>query len=222
MSSRYSAASLLLAMLTACSGGTPPTPVDQGHSNQDTSMQVEDVDVTSPTLPPSAVSADRALRYVDAAGDNVLLLGRHFTTLRDDDGVTERLTLHAAHHVATSNASQPFRETWQYTEVVECEGLDFEGRFLDEASWIEDLDGDGFAEILVGFSTFCGGGIDPRQIKLVLHTRGRDFVLEGESIVQPPDGPSFGGSFALTPHEDLIPPRFREALLAAWERVSGG
>ena len=133
MSSRYFAASMLLAVLAACSGGTPPTSVDRGHSNQDTSMQVEDVDVTSPALPASAASADRALRYADAAGDNVLLLGQHSTTRSDDDGVVERLTLHVAHHVGTPHASQPFREAWRHTEVIECEGLDFDGRFLDDA-----------------------------------------------------------------------------------------
>ena len=222
MSSRYFAASMLLAVLAACSGGTPPTSVDRGHSNQDTSMQVEDVDVTSPALPASAASADRALRYADAAGDNVLLLGQHSTTRSDDDGVVERLTLHVAHHVGTPHASQPFREAWRHTEVIECEGLDFDGRFLDDALLVEDLDGDGFAEVLVGFSTFCGGGVDPRQIKLVLHTRDRDFVLEGESIVQPPGGPAFGGSHATTPHEEAIPAPFHEALLAAWTRVRAG
>lgn len=182
-------------------------------------MQVEHVDVASLGLPAMARDADRALRYADAAGDNVLLLGQHSTTRSDDNGVVEQLTLHVSHHVATPNEAQPFREAWRHREVVECEGLDFDGGFLGDALLVKDLDGDGFAEVLVGLSTFCGGGIDPRQIKLVLHTRDRDCVLEGESIVRPPGGPAFGGSYGMTPHEDAIAAPFRAALLAAWERV---
>lgn len=210
---------MLLAVLAACGDSNPPMSMDWAHSDRDTTMQVEDIDVASPALPATASSVDRALRYTDAAGDNTLLLGQHSTTRSDDDGVVDQLTLHAAHHLATPDAPQPFREAWRHTEVVECEGLDFDGHFLDEVLRVEDLDGDGFAETLVGFSTFCGGGIDPRQIKLVLHTRDRDFVLEGESVVEPPGGSPFGGSHAMTPHEDTVPAPFREALLAAWERV---
>ncbi|QCO67893.2 hypothetical protein E5843_09190 [Luteimonas yindakuii] len=212
---------MLLAALAACGDSTPPGSVGRAHSVQDT-MQVEDIDVASPALPAAARDADRALRYTDAAGDNVLLLGQHFTTHSDDNCVVDRLTLHVTRHIRTPHGPQPFQEAWQHTEVVECGGLDFDGRFLDDALLVEDLDGDGFAEALVGLSTFCGGGIDPRQIKLVLHTRDRDFVLEGESIVQLPEGSSFGGSHAMTPHKDSIPPPFREALLAAWKRVRGG
>ncbi|TKS54216.1 hypothetical protein E4582_05165 [Luteimonas yindakuii] len=90
-------------------------------------MQVEDVDVGSPALPATARDSDRALRYADAAGDNVLLLGQHSTTRSDDNGVAGQLRLQVAHHVAGPHESQPFREAWRHTEVVECRGLDFDG-----------------------------------------------------------------------------------------------
>lgn len=210
---------MLLAVLAACGDSTPPRPTDRAHFDQDTSMQVEDVDVASPALRATARGVDGALRYIDAAGDNTLLLRQHVTTHSDDNGVVDRLTLHVTRRIETPHGTQPFQEAWQHTEVVECEGLDFEGRFLDDALLVRDLDGDGFAEVLVGFSTFCGGGVDPRQIKLLLHTRDGDVVLEGESVVEPPGGSPFGGSHAMTPHEDTVPAPFREALLAAWKRV---
>ena len=184
-------------------------------------MQVAEIDVASPALPAAARDADRARRYTDAAGENLVLLGQHTVSHDHDSGVVEMLTLHVTRQHLAPCGAESFEEAWRHEETVECEGLDLGGRFLDDAFLIRDLDGDGFAEILVGFSTFCGGGIDPEQIKLVLHTRERDYMLEGESIVQPPNGPIFGGSYAMTPHEDIVPAPFREVLLAAWERIRG-
>lgn len=215
---RIAAAALLLA---GCRETTPPLPAP-GPPVDMVTIEIQEVSTSGLALPGEARGdVRRALGYRDAAGENLVVFRREASGADSDDGYVERVALSVSHYLATGGSGAGgYGERWRTGETVDCEGLDFEADFLQDATRIEDLDGDGYAEILVGYSTFCGGGLEPHDIRLVLHARERDYVLQGESLVQPPAGaPAFGGSHATTPAPEEIPAPLRDALLDAWQRI---
>lgn len=230
---------LLLAGVAGLSGcsdaASPPPPVAApatgearaadaaGTAGTPNGIQAESVDAASLVLPAAADEGELldALAYSDANGPNLLVFRRAQSISESEDGTVETIALTVTHYLDASDDTAPgWQETWRAGETTHCDGLDFEAGFLERATRVEDLDDDGIAELVVGYSGFCGGGIDPHDIKLVLHAGGREYVLQGESLVQPPDGsPSFGGHYATTPASEDIPPPLRAALLEAWSRV---
>ncbi|WP_157515320.1 M949_RS01915 family surface polysaccharide biosynthesis protein [Luteimonas abyssi] len=176
----------------------------------------------APDLPDAGVEG--IFGYRDAAGDHALLLRRAFRASKSDQDDIEHIVLSThlyevdqAHDARTGARTSV---TWHIEDAFECEGLDFDADFLPDALRVEDLDGDGRAEVLFGYSSFCGGGIEPREITLILRAGEHEYRLQGESLVKPPgDAPAFGGTYATTPAEVDIPAPLRTALLDAWERV---
>lgn len=199
-----------------------PSPEQEAEADAMPSISPRDVSIPEDGLPdPDDGHIEKSLTYRDIAGDHLLLLRRASRTSDTDDDVVEHVSLAASlYGVTPQGDAHAYPKHWQAGETVECEGLDFEADFLPDALRVEDFDGDGRAEILFGYRSFCGGGIEPHEITLILRAGEREYRLQGESLVQPPgDAPAFGGTYATTPAEADIPAPLRTALLDAWERV---
>ncbi len=183
---------------------------------------LREVSVPEDQLPDaSRGDIEQGLTYRDTAGDHLLLLRRQSRTSDATDDYVEQVALSVGMYgIEHAGGPQGYSRRWLTDETFECEGLDFDADFLPDALRVEDLDGDGRAEVLFGYSSFCGGGIEPREITLILRAGEHEYRLQGESLVKPPgDAPAFGGTYATTPAEVDIPAPLRTALLDAWERV---
>lgn len=58
-------------------------------------------------------------------------------------------------------------------------------------------------EVTVPYKTFCGGGVEPKTIKIIVRSGPAKFALRGESKMVLPDGSSMGGAMKLDRDLDL-------------------
>lgn len=83
-----------------------------------------------------------------------------------------------------------------------------------------DIDEDGRLEVTVPYRMFCGGGIEPATLKVILRQGERKLAIRGQQAIRFPRQ-TFGGE--QTHDEALLAPRnaaFKRHLEAVWDKVS--
>lgn len=155
----------------------------------------------------------------DRAGRHILLLTRDVGPSREqpDPDRNERTDLRASYWRSQDGK---WVESWHIKDGVDCPGLDGHASFFDRHVTATDLDKDGIAEITVPYKMFCGGGIDPDTVKVILRQGAQKFALRGEALVVIPGEASFGGE--VKADRDLYldrNARYRLHLEQVWQRV---
>ncbi len=154
-------------------------------------------------------------RVLDSLGEHILVLTEKW--IRSANGRIERIELAAAYY---DRAGGKWIANWVIRDGVHCPGLDSAASFFPHATKITDLDGDGRAEVTVAYKTFCGGGIDPSTVKVILRQGKQKFAIRGESLIkfkgQEPMGGTYNADKALlaTDNEE-----FRRHMEKVWQQV---
>lgn len=173
-----------------------------------------------------------AARRISVPG--ALVLGRHFTD-RDGEHVLvlirkagpsssapspsriEHIALLAALH--TRGANGAWQQSWTIRDINDCPGLDGSADFFAKEVTFTDIDRDGRLEVTVPYTMFCGGGIEPATVKVILRQGALKLAIRGEALLRFP-GKEFGGEFKRD--QALLEPRnaaFKRHLDKVWNRV---
>lgn len=133
-----------------------------------------------------------ARRVHDRDGEHILALSRKAgpSPTNPDSGRIEHIELHAAYY---SHRHSIWHLEWTVYDFVECPGLDAAADFFAAAVGISDLDGDGKAEITIPYKLFCGGGIDPYTVKVIMRDESLKLAIRGESRLKIPGQEAIGG-----------------------------
>jgi len=155
-------------------------------------------DVTSSTIPAAEAGQLRlassgkvvlARKVHDSLGEHVLLLTEKPTTAAN--GRVEQIELLATYY---NQAAGNWTPEWTVKDGVDCPGLDSAASFFADATTVTDLDKDGKAEVTVAYKTFCGGGIDPSTVKVILRQGKQKFAIRGESLIKFKGQEAIGGT----------------------------
>lgn len=159
-----------------------------------------------------------ARQVQDVMGRHVLVLTRTVGPSREQSGAREgRIDLRATYY---DEQPSGWQEAWTIKDFVDCPDLDMMGRFLLKGLSVTDLDRNGVAEVTVPYMTFCGGGVDPGVLKIILRQGATKFALRGENEIPIPGYASDGGRY--TPDKDLLLPGnavFMRHLDKVWQQV---
>ncbi|WP_177196602.1 M949_RS01915 family surface polysaccharide biosynthesis protein [Duganella sp. CF517] len=123
-----------------------------------------------------------AHRLTDKAGEHVLVLSRK--------QATDSFKLNASYF---TRGETGWKQEWDIRDGVDCPGLDADAGFFPAATTFTDLNHDGRMEVTVSYRTFCGGGVDPYVVKVILRDGATKLAIRGESLVRFPGQPPFGG-----------------------------
>ncbi|KQV45346.1 MULTISPECIES: M949_RS01915 family surface polysaccharide biosynthesis protein [unclassified Duganella] len=115
----------------------------------------------------------------DSLGEHILLLTEK--PRASPNGRIEHIELVAAYY---DQADGKWAPSWTIKDGVDCPGLDIAASFFAGATTITDLDKDGKAEVTVAYKTFCGGGVDPSIVKVILRQGKQKFAIRGESLIK--------------------------------------
>jgi len=160
-----------------------------------------------------------ARQVQDAGGRHVLVLTRTEGPSREmpDPNRKERIDLQATYY---DESPTGWKQAWTIKEVVDCPGLDLAGKFLSKGVTVTDLDRNGVAEVTVPYMTFCGGGVDPGVLKVILRQGETKFALRGETELRLKGMAPAGGQYK--PDKDLLLPAnavFKQHLEKVWQQV---
>jgi hypothetical protein len=155
------------------------------------------------------------LRVVGQKDENVLILSEKPS--KSPNGRIERIDLNATYY---AKAGQQWKSEWAINDFVDCPGLDSKASFFPETTTVTDIDNDGNPEITVAYQLFCGGGIDPSTVKVILRQGDTKFAIRGESLVRVPGQAPMGGTH--TPDPSLLQTKnaaFLKHLKSIWSSV---
>lgn len=121
---------------------------------------------------------EAARRWTDRGGRNLLVLTRTEETRRiepDGDAARSR-EVHAYHFVQGGTA---YRLLWQTVDFVRDCDLDIVLDYAPGSLQVTDVDRDGVAETSYVYGLACRGGVDPPDMKLILHEGAAKYALRG-------------------------------------------
>lgn len=168
-------------------------------------------------------AVSHSLRFTDRHGEHAVVFSRRATHEEDpaDGVVVDRIVLSAVvQQLPASHEGKKGR--WQHSGEVECDGVDIAAHFYPGTFSVTDLDGNGTAELTFAYYRFCGGGIDPRDVTVVMQEGGSSYVLEGQTLIKVGDDPAFGGESEMDAALAKAPIWLQKKVLATWEQVRDG
>lgn len=163
-----------------------------------------------------------ARHFADRDGEHLLVLTRRAgpSPSAPTSGRVEHIELLAALHTRAANGTWP--RTWTIRDINDCPGLDISADFFPREVRLTDVDRDGRIEVTVPYRMFCGGGIEPDTVKVILRQGALKLAVRGTAQVRLREQ-TFGGDHrhdrALLDHRNE---GFKQHLDAVWKRVSIG
>ncbi|MEG2805179.1 hypothetical protein [Stenotrophomonas sp.] len=231
---RHACLPLLAALLGAC--GAPPAPPPPPAAAPAAIATLAPSSTSSPAtvavferLPdPSVAQAQAwgvgaALHYVhfrDREGEGLLALTQEDREEADPDNPDQAMpvaVLTATLHRRSGGGA--FQRRWTEQVRTPCPDLDLDAGWYAGQSGATDLDGDGHAEITLASHRFCGGGVDPQQIRITFIAGTQRYGIEGESLVAFEGEAPFGGERQDDAALATAPAPFRRHLDAVWNAV---
>ncbi|MBA0223574.1 hypothetical protein D7U74_18695 [Stenotrophomonas maltophilia] len=229
---------LAVLALGAVGCGAPSSPVADAADDAATNAhalpgQVEAVPAARLELLPALADAElkdlysgtllKQVVFNDIDGPGLLLLSRSEQTVpaQGDEEAMDQITLRAELFRRAGQAA-PWASRWSVEDPVQCEGLDLEaGYFLDQVT-ATDLDKDGRAELTLASHSFCGGGVDPQQLRIGLRQGEQYYEVRGESLVEVEGDEPFGGDRQDDPALASAAPVLRAHVDKVWEAIKRG
>jgi hypothetical protein len=162
-------------------------------------------------------------RWLDKTGENLLLLcetgpfkspipPKSKKNPYGESGMAAEL--HAYHY---AKIKEKFTLLWKLNDSVKICPLDLEVTFLLNSLSITDLDHNGVAESTFLYKLGCRGGIDPVQLKLIMHEGKVKYALRGETMVPTEPGKKLGGQKTIDRTFHLAPKAFLDHALQQWD-----
>ncbi|TBO34260.1 hypothetical protein EYS42_02190 [Aquabacterium lacunae] len=109
---------------------------------------------------------------------------------------------------------------WALRDGVECPELDAEARFVLPQVTTLDADDDGVAEVYLPYKLLCGGGVDPKTLKVIMRSGEQKLAVRGSTRVILPDQAPAGGDYQLDEALDLPANKpFRRQLMKLWQQT---
>lgn len=166
----------------------------------------------------AAGPVEAARRWTDRGGENLLVLTRTPETPSvDPDGIPARgREIRAYHFVRRGSAHRLLWRTVDY--VRDCQE-DIVLEYAPGSLRITDVDRDGVAETSYVYNLACRGGMDPPELKLILHEGAAKYAVRGSQDYRELGGdypaPEMRADAALASQ-----PALRDFAVAQWRRFA--
>lgn len=162
---------------------------------------------------------DQVIQFRDGSGRNLLALKRTESSQLLADSQTESLITLSARLYRRVQPGESLQQVWEIKDWVSCVGLDVSADFIPEATAITDLNDDGRAEVTVAYRLFCGGGVDPKDLKVIMREGERKYAIRGQSTILVDGEAPYGGQREKDTSLSFAPKVFVDHLEKTWQSV---
>lgn len=179
-----------------------------------------DVSLVNSGVTPYPGVLKRALSYKDADGVHLVLLSQQEKTSSENVS-SKRIEYRELAATSFVFINDGWNTEWIVKDNVNCPGLDSEMSFFYEQVQIDDVNDDGIAEVYLPYHFFCGGGLDPSVVKIIMKTDHLKFAARGESTIVMEGQKDYGGYVKFD--KSLDEPRYRafkKRMSTLWKIVS--
>ncbi|QBF28085.1 hypothetical protein EXN22_21260 [Pseudomonas tructae] len=161
----------------------------------------------------------QSVHYRDQEGEGLLVLSRNDDQVRDEETNqdVDRVVLSATRY--ERQADDSFKPHWNIESETTCPGLDLDVGFYTDVSGVSDLDNDGVAELTVASHAFCGGGVDPHELRVELREGEASYAINGQSLIAIEGEEPYGGEREDSPSLQSAPQVLRDHLNEVWNKV---
>lgn len=113
---------------------------------------------------------------------------------------------------------------WAMVDYIKCPGLDISADFIPQATTFNAIKphsgNEDNVEVTVGYKMFCGGGVDPKTLKVLYHDNNRKVALRGETeIYFKHDRTRTGGQYEEDKAFKIADKPIKEHLIKLWNTV---
>jgi hypothetical protein len=157
----------------------------------------------------------QAARWVDSAGDNIVILSATKSQSKNapDDGVDG--ALYACHYLVSHDS---VNQTWKVYDYIKQCPVDMILYFVDKAFAVTDLNNDGKAEVWIMYKVSCQGDVSPVPMKIIMYEGNKKFAVRGTTRVQPGENEFAGGEFSFDDAFRNAPLVFRQYAENLWKQ----
>jgi hypothetical protein len=149
----------------------------------------------------------QALRWTDADGDNIVVLSTH-NDEESEYGAND--DLYAVRYTVSDGEA---KARWNVHDFIHDCPVDHQASFLKGAAvQVTDLDGNGTAEVWLGYRLMCRGDIASDTLKVIVYEGAKKYAMRGET--ESVDGS--GGGYVFDPAFMEAPKPFREFARKLW------
>jgi hypothetical protein len=145
-------------------------------------------DLTQEMLPkniPFEGKLIEAKKWTDKNGDNLLIISRFGPYKTPDPNSSDNdfgnVELHAFQYLIKSTS---ITTLWQTTETIKNCMTDMWIELFPNSTSITDLDKNGVTETTIVYRYSCRGGVDPSNMKVVLHEGKQTYCLKGKMYIE--------------------------------------
>jgi len=160
----------------------------------------------------------QVVRFADAGGKYMLAMQKTEYSEITEEMETKEIRLFARLY-SIKDAGNKINKVWEIKDSVVCTGLDIEADFFTSATSITDLNNDGLSEVTVAYKMFCGGGVDPKEIKVIMRNGMDKYAIRGESLIAVEGNPPYGGTRRVDAALLAAPKSFMTHLDKTWQAI---
>ncbi len=161
----------------------------------------------------------KSLKYHDSRGDHVILITQKEGISPSRPDVSSKIEFHQIYAYSYIIKSSPKLE-WLIMDSIDCPGLDSEMEFFESKILLDDADGDGLVEFYFPYRSFCGGGVDPKSLKIIMRSGDLKLAARGESKIVITGSPPYGGDLKLDSDLQLSKNKnFKKNIIKIWNAI---
>jgi len=168
-------------------------------------------------VPPSIKYPGQAkdiLRWTDRQGDHLLIFSEMLAPSKEDT-LGRDAEIFAGHYLKTGGQ---WALQWKVTDFERDCPVDVGASFIPQSVAVTDLDNNHIPEVSFMYRTYCIGGVDPHSLKLIMYEGKQKFAIRGETVVNLPDQPVYGGSMKIDISFKSAPRTFEQFAVQQWQR----
>jgi hypothetical protein len=161
----------------------------------------------------------KALKYHDLNGDHVILISQKEGSSPSRPDANSRIEFHQI-YAYSYIINSSIKLEWLIKDSIDCPGLDSEMGFFESKILLDDADDDGLAEFYFPYHSFCGGGVDPKSLKIIMRSGDLKLAARGESKIVISGSPPYGGDLKLDSNLQLNKnKKFKKNIMKIWNAI---